>query len=291
MYQPKMSQQNLEHFALELAKKFMINATDVLRFTNEYWGTNYKQLTLDELFTKMTSKTNSRASSVASTPRVGATGTSISSLASAMEQLESFDLDASVQASKRVKTVRPTGPRDKKCVYKFKVGKRAGQECGVSCVGSYCAKHQSTTGDTDMQDASEDIRLKPADSFTDHKFLVPEPVDPSKRKISKKQANLPASNIQAFIQERVASFKVERYPSGLLVNAATKFVYDETNDLVYGKLQDDGKVIDLTVHDIEYCKSIRINYQLPTTLGDMEDTPELQIEDPNDDYEELSDGE
>ena len=284
------SQPNLEHFALELAKKFMINPSDVLKFTNEYWGTDFKQLSLEQMFSKISSsKVNSRASSVASTPRLGATGPSISSLANAMEQFENFELESTLR--KKAKTVRPSGPRNNKCMYKFKVGKRTGEECKVACVGEFCAKH--TPEDTQMKTTDdEEERFKPADQFTNNKFEVPAPIDPvTKRKISKKTASMPPTNIQSFIQDRVASFKVERLSSGLLVNAATRFVYDEKQDLIYGKLDHEDKVQDLTIHDIEYCKSIRINYQLPVTLGEIEQMPELQVEDPNDDYEELSDGE
>ena len=254
---------NLEHFVRALASKFYCNASDMLQFTNDYWGTQYKELKLEDLIYQ-----SSRSSSVASTPRLGPTDPSTAGVG-IETKLQTLAIG--------VKRTSRGGPN--KCIYKFKSGARKDQMCGVSCTGDFCATHGKSITPSAGVARNQPDSLQAADAFS----LAADEI-PQKRKMQKRAPI--TTPIQQFMQAKAETqpFKVVRKPNGVLVDPEHGLVYDETKDAIYGFTTDDGKTIQALSKDkIELCKQLQLHiYELPPNLATTTMVRELEVEDPVD---------
>jgi len=283
---------NLEHFVRMLAKKCYVDEATALKFTNEYWGTEFKHLTLQEMLMQNRSQTSSRASSVASTPRMGPSSNST---------LSNLDMDQlSSLVTPTAKRARGGGPN--KCTYKLKSGERKNQECGKSCAGEYCATHAKmaaglppTVPATSTQTTLTQFAHAQAQAQADAE-------ETPKRKMQKK-APIPLSDIDKYIAAQVQTFQLNRRKNAsgqdVLVHLQTGFVYDDVKQAIYGHTDDEGKTIkQLTRDQIEQIKAMNMKYyELPSNLATSAFKTELAVEDPNaaddddDLHEDISDGE
>ena len=268
-------EKNLEHFVRELARKFIYGGHDeVIQFTNQYWGTDFKNLKLEDMLFK-----GSRSSSVCSTPRLGPSNPGFNS----------SELDSklsSLASSVGVKRVRGGGPN--KCIFKLKSGERKNQECGKSCVGDYCATHMKCAGIAQV--VAQTSSLAPSAAFANGGVDADEV--PTKRKMQKKPP-VPLNTIDQFIQAHVQTFQVHR-KNGVLVHLQTGFVYDDEKQAIYGHTSDEGVTIKaLTKDNIEHIKQLNMKYyELPPNLATdataVKVQLELEMEDEDDMYEALS---
>jgi len=260
---PNESDKNLEDFMRVIAKKMFFGVPNIMdqlfNVCNDYWGTSFRELYFQDI---VLSKSNSRSASVASTPRAGQSASN--------DTLTNSQFMSKLSAAQDKK--RKVGGGNSTCVAIISRGDKKGQACGVKCTGDFCAKHSkpplppsATAMDTTEPSSGETVANK-------RKMLKKDPV--------------PLTNIDKFIEQQVATFKVVRKPSGVLVHPTSRLVYDEEKDEIYGKLSEDDKtILPLSLDDIEQCKSYKINYQLPLKLGEIQDVVPTVVQD---DYEELS---
>lgn len=274
-------EKNLEHFVRELSRKFIFGGRDeVMQFTNEYWGTDFRNLKLEDMLFK-----GSRSSSVCSTPRLGPSTANAFELDTLGSKLTSL--------SSGVKRVRG-GPN--KCIFKLKSGERKNQECGKSCVGDYCATHMKCAGiaQSVAQGSTQNSLLAPSAAFGANGAGADADEVPTKRKMQKKPP-VPLNTIDQYIASHVQTFQVHR-KNGVLVHLQTGFVYDDEKQAIYGHTSDEGVTIKaLTKDNIEHIKQLNMkHYELPPNLASDADGEskavhvELELEDDDDMYEAIS---
>jgi hypothetical protein len=289
---------NFDHFLRRLAKQFYISESDLIEFSNEYWGTELKQFSIED--SMLTSKINSKSSSVASTPRIGPTNSS-SSASSCEIQAKLDQLSVSSTSAEKKRRLAPIGPKNNTCIYRMKSGARKDQLCGKACAGTFCTTHLPTNVITPTQTHEDrDDRYAPSASFlssqTDQTQV--------KRKLQSKKPPSMLTNIDRFIESQTTTFKVVRKQlatsESILVNTDTNLVYDQAKDEIYGSYDETvGQIIPLSLEKIELCKALRLNYQLPPDLSianedesassTRKNKRDLEMEQEDDDmYEELS---
>jgi hypothetical protein len=278
---------NMLDFVKKLSAKFYINEAEVVEFTNAYWSTNIYHLSLENLneitnhiHSKSSSKPVSQSNSACSTPRMSSKSPDASE---DLLTLNALTLKATEILKSKKKVVKLN-----KCIYKFKVGKNAGQECGVACADKYCAKHDDKKEEKKEEKEKKD---KAPDSEESSQKKSQSKKEEKPRKLQKQT---PAINpTEQFIQSRLDYIKFSRHDVLKVVyHPQTNFVYDEESNEIYGKIKGD-EVVDLSADDIEYVKSMKLRYKLPKNL--QQDTemvpavykPTLEVED--DLYEQIDD--
>ena len=272
----KKTDVSLEEFVEQVAKKFFVSHETLLQFTNEYWGTDIKQMTIEDV---IKSSKSSRASSVASTPR-----TTVSS-SILMDQMDVLMLD-----TKKRKASTSTGPKLNKCKFILtSKSKNAGQVCGKPCVSEFCTTHTSSksTNTTNKDKVTKDD--------------CPPPVKRSM--ITKKAEKLPVqTSLDKFIEARVNTIKVgnmliDNEKHLVSIGLQKQYVYNQAEDIFYAVLVNNKKV-SLKEDDILYLRSLQVGYQLPSNLAEDDDGEESgnevekeekskdEQEDPSADYED-----
>ena len=94
------------------------------------------------------------------------------------------------------------------------------------------------------------------------------------------------SSVIRGIKDHAGELAIRRNKHGNFEHMATSLVFN-TDKLVYGRQQDDGGVVPLTVDDIEICKKYKFPFKLPENLNSVKTNAEIDIEDL--DEEELDD--
>lgn len=88
----------------------------------------------------------------------------------------------------------------------------------------------------------------------------------SPQKKSKKGVKKSA-DILLKLMKNQPQLNIRRNLFGNYEHIETRFVFDEVNEKVIGKQQEDGKVSLLTADDIEICQQHNFNYDLPENLN------------------------
>ena len=144
----------------------------------------------------------------------------------------------------------------------------------------YCTRHQKTA-------STEAKPVRETRAEVEMKEKATEIVNTGKRKMQKKVPSAMSENLSALIESRRSALKTVKNKFGNYEHPDTRLVIDKETEIFYGKQQDDGTIVELTINDIEWCKSMKLAYQLPTKLGNVSAALEVDI----DDYEEISDEE
>ncbi len=155
------------------------------------------------------------------------------------------------------------------CVYVSKKGKTAGEVCGSKvCDESqsrkYCKRHIK----------EESTPEKPEK----------EPVKPQKKSSDE---ILTKDELKKKVDERVSKIEICKNKFGNYEHFSTHIVFDRNTSEAYGKQTDDGKIIPLTVEDIETCKSFNFRFKIPENLASKVSKDNLYDEE--DDDEEVDD--
>ena len=264
------SAKTIETFCQELSKKFCVREADVLKFANEFWNlsmeTNSFKIALNISRSRSNSQSNTPRSSP-STPRASVSSNN-------QESTSVRDSDAFPQVASKV--VRKKVTKEEKtnnCQYINKAGKNKGKPCGAACSGQFCSKHTSTQT-TEEQTPQKDAAQKDAAQK-----------DSSKNAKTKVKAPL---KIDELIESRTEHLQIDKNKWGNYQHTPTGLLYDPKSETIYGKQLQDGSIAELSLDDIEICKSFRVGYQLPQKLGEVtSDQPSVVVED--EDYEEFSD--
>lgn len=259
----------IESFCQELGKKFCIREADVLKFANDFWNLSLDTNTFNFALNFSRSRSNSQSNtprSKPSTPRATVT-TNVARDVDAFPQQISSSQQVAKAAKKKVSKEEKTNT----CQYINKAGKNKGNACGVACSGQFCSKHTPTTQNQETETQDE----------TNTQKTLKKPINEPKTKIK------PPLKIDELIESRTEHLQIDKNKWGNYQHTPTGLLYDPKSEMIYGKQLPDGSIAELSLNDIEICKSFRVGYQLPQKLGDITSEQQVLVEDA--DYEEFSD--
>ena len=145
------------------------------------------------------------------------------------------------------------------CVYTSKKGKSAGEVCGSkvcdeSQTRKFCKRHIK----------EEQAPEKPEKQ-------VPKPQKKSSDEI------LTKDELKKKVEERVGKIEICKNKFGNYEHFSTHIVFDRNTSEAYGKQSDDGKIIPLTIEDIETCKSFNFRFKVPENLVNKVSKDDLYV--------------
>lgn len=206
----------------------------------------------------------------------------VSSLRSRVAEL--FKTSLSAKSEKKTSTRKPKkeDADAKHCEYEF--GKRSkipGQKCGgkvceESTTGLYCKKHIKQEKEKPVKEKASKPTKSPSKETDEKK--EPKTKQPKSKGKSK---DTDASAVQS-LKDSAPVCTVTKNKHGNYEHDGTGFLFDRDTQKVYGKQKSDGSVAQLTVEEIETCRSMGFECVISPNLVSKDDK---QAEDEEDDEE------
>jgi hypothetical protein len=165
----------------------------------------------------------------------------------------------------------------KLCQYEFgKRSKTPGEKCGgkvcsESTSGLYCKKHLK------QEKPEEKAPAKSSD-----KKEKKEP----KAKAAKGKTEVKEAPVIQTLKDSAPVLSVQKNRFGNYAHEGTGFLFDKKSQKVFGRQKPDGSIVSLTAEDVETCRSMGFDFEMPVNMTSKEDK---QAED--DDDEELEEEE
>jgi hypothetical protein len=258
------SAKTIESFCQELSKKFCVREADVLKFANEFWNLSMETNSFKIALNISRSRSNSQSNTPRSSPSTPRASNSQQDASSSVRDSDAFPQVASKVVKKKVTKEEKTN----NCQYINKAGKNKGKPCGVACSGQFCSKHSSNQAATEEETPQKETQQKEQKEKEKGKAKVKAPL-----------------KIDELIESRTEHLQIDKNKWGNYQHTPTGLLYDPKSETIYGKQLQDGSIAELSLDDIEICKSFRVGYQLPQKLGEIA-TEQVLAQD--DDYEEFS---
>ena len=197
------------------------------------------------------------------------------------------------KTSSPVKTEKKTSTRKSKkddadakhCQYELgKRSKTPGQKCGgkvceESTSGLYCKKHVK-------QEQEKPVKEKKASKAEKKEKDGDEKETKKPTKPKGKSKNAEASSVQT-LKDSAPVCTVKKNKFNNYEHEGTGFLFNRETQKVYGKQKNDGTVAPLTAEDVEACRSMGFEFDLPPNLTSKDDK---QAENDDEELEE-SEGE
>ncbi len=275
-------------YCREASKELCVDEEKIVNFTNKFWNIKCNNLTILPLDFK---KILSRGSTPLNSDRDRDSARGNGSARSKKSKKKNGSVSEASDVSDDEKSSKKKVSKEEKkntCNYLFKMGVNKGKMCGIACVEERCSRHKEDEKSTSNTTSSS--------STTSSSTTNVSKDDKKTRRAM--QTKLPFSEkLQKIVDTHREHFPVVKNNYNRYVHEATGLLYDPKTQMVYGVQSNDGKVLQLSVNDIELCKSLNIDYKFPDNLGasvrdldvNTEDFDDVEGEEDDVEYEDIKD--